>query len=118
MNNKGQALIEFTLILPVLLLIVISMIDIGNIFLKKYELNKDLEEVVTLYENNDIKKLGIYLANNDLTLDDKSLDGMTTITLKKKIEITAPLLTRVLGKSYEIDTSKTIYDEFGGINGE
>ena len=42
MNKKGQALVEFILILPVLLLIIIGMIDIGNIFLSKYDLNKDL----------------------------------------------------------------------------
>ena len=36
MNKKGQALVEFILILPVLLLILMAMIDIGNIFLKKY----------------------------------------------------------------------------------
>ena len=38
MNKKGQALVEFILILPVLLLIAMAMIDIGNIFLKKYDL--------------------------------------------------------------------------------
>ena len=49
MNKKGQALIEFVLILPVLLLIIIMMIDVGNIFIKKYELNKDLETISDLY---------------------------------------------------------------------
>ena len=42
MNKKGQALVEFILILPVLLLILMAMIDIGNIFLKKYELENSL----------------------------------------------------------------------------
>ena len=45
MNKKGQALVEFILILPVLLLIVMAIIDIGNIFLNKYDLNKDLDTV-------------------------------------------------------------------------
>ena len=47
MNKKGQALVEFILVLPILLLIVISMIDIGNIF-EKFDLNNDLETVATL----------------------------------------------------------------------
>ena len=55
MNKKGQALVEFILILPVLLLIIIGMIDIGNIFLSKYDLNKDLENVVNLYQNGEKK---------------------------------------------------------------
>ena len=118
MNKKGQALVEFILILPVLLLILMAIIDVGNIFLTKYTLNNDLDNVTTLYQNNDIKDLGVYLASENLTLTDKSLNGMTTLTLKKNIEINAPILSNILGKNYEIETSKVIYDDLGGINGE
>ncbi len=111
MNNKGQALIEFILILPVLLLILMAMIDIGNIFLKKYELNEDLETVTELYKNNDTKELGLYLANEDIKLEDSKTNEMITITLQKQIEINAPLLKNVLGKNYIIETSKTFYEE-------
>ena len=41
MNNKGQALVEFIIVAPILLLIFVALIDIGNIFLKKYDLNND-----------------------------------------------------------------------------
>ena len=118
MNKKGQALVEFILILPVLLLVVMAMIDIGNIFLKKYDLNNDLDTVTNLYQSGQIKELGAYLANEDLTLDEKSQNGMTTLTLKKSISITAPGLSNILGKNYEIETSKVIYDNYEAINGE
>ena len=111
MNNKGQALIEFILILPVLLLILMAMIDIGNIFLNKYDLNEDLETVTELYKNNDTKELGLYLANEDIKLEDSKTNEMITITLQKQIEINAPLLKNVLGKNYIIETSKTFYEE-------
>lgn len=118
MNKRGQALVEFILILPVLLLIAMAMIDIGNIFLKKYDLNKDLETVTELYKSNDTKQLGVYLANEDLTLEDESKNGMVTLTLKKNVEISAPGLTNILGKNYEITTSKTIYENYEALNGE
>lgn len=118
MNKKGQALVEFVLILPVLLLILMAMIDIGNIFLTKYTLNNDLDTVTNLYQNNDLKKLGTYLANENLTLDDKTEDGMTTLTIKKNIEINAPILSNVLGENYEVTSSKVIYLDLGGISGE
>ncbi len=118
MNKKGQALVEFILILPVLLLIAMAMIDIGNIFLKKYDLNKDLETVTELYKSNDTKKLGVYLANEDLTLEDEIKNGMITLTLKKNVEISAPGLTNILGKNYEIKTTKTIYENYEALNGE
>ena len=116
MNKKGQALVEFILILPVLLLIAMAMIDVGNIFLKKYDLNKDLETVTELYKSNDTKKLGVYLANEDLTLEDESKNGMITLTLKKNVEISAPGLTNILGKNYEIKTTKTIYENHEALN--
>ena len=118
MNKKGQALVEFILILPVLLLIAMAMIDVGNIFLKKYDLNKDLETVTELYKSNDTKKLGVYLANEDLTLEDESKNGMITLTLKKNVEISAPGLTNILGKNDEIKTTKTIYENYQALNGE
>ena len=114
MNKKGQALVEFILILPVLLLIVMALIDIGNIFLKKYNLNNDLETVTELYKNGETKELGVYLASENLTLDENKTNEMTTLTLKKTIEITAPGLTNILGKEYEIETKKTFYNE--GLN--
>ena len=110
-NNKGQALIKFIFILTVFLLILMAMIDIGNIFLKKYELNEDLETVTELYKNNDTKELGLYLANEDIKLEDSKTNEMITITLQKQIEINAPLLKNVLGKNYIIETSKTFYEE-------
>ena len=44
LNNKGQSLVMFVLILPLLLFIMVLVIDIGNIILSKQELddiNKD-----------------------------------------------------------------------------
>ncbi len=118
MNKKGQALVEFILILPVLLLIIIGMIDIGNIFLSKYDLNKDLENVVNLYQNGDTKSLGIYLAKENLSLKEDTKNGMITLTIKKDIEINTPGLSNILGKNYEIKTSKTFYENYEAINGE
>lgn len=118
MNKKGQALVEFILILPVLLLILMAIIDIGNIFLTKYTLNNDLDTVTNLYQNSDLKNLGTYLANENLTLDDKTQNGMTTLTIKKHIEINAPILSSILGENYEVTSSKVIYEDLGGLNGE
>ena len=111
MNKKGQALVEFILILPVLLLIVMAIIDIGNIFFNKYDLNKDLDTVTELYRNGKTKELGVYLANEELSLEDKNQNGMITLTLKKNIEINAPGLTNILGEDYLIKNTKTFYED-------
>ena len=66
MNRKGQALVEFIIILPVLLLIIISMIDIGNIFVKKYDLENDIQTVENLYTNSP-DKLSSYLTKQNIS---------------------------------------------------
>lgn len=39
LNNKGQSLITFVLLIPLFLMIMVLVIDIGNVFLKRQELN-------------------------------------------------------------------------------
>ena len=111
MNKKGQALVEFILVLPILLLIIISMIDIGNIFLKKFDLNNDLETVATLYENGDMTNLNNYLEEENINLSENSKDDMITLTLSQKVSISTPVIKQVLGNDYEIKTSKTIFKQ-------
>lgn len=111
MNKKGQALVEFILVLPILLLIIISMIDIGNIFLKKFDLNNDLETVATLYENGDMTNLNNYLEEENINLSENSKDDMITLTLSQKVSISTPVIQQALGSDYEIKTSKTIFKQ-------
>lgn len=111
MNKKGQALVEFILVLPILLLIIISMIDIGNIFLKKFDLNNDLETVATLYENGDMTNLNDYLEEENINLSENSKDDMITLTLSQKVSISTPVIQQALGNEYEIKTSKTIFKQ-------
>ena len=51
-NNRGQALVEFIMILPILILFIMAVFDFANILLKKNEMNDILNDVVSLYENN------------------------------------------------------------------
>lgn len=111
MNKRGQALVEFILVLPVLLLIIISMVDIGNIFLKKFDLNNDLETVTSLYTNGDISELNNYLHTENITLETSDKDDMLTITLNQKVEVSTPIIKAVLGDNYEIKASQTIFKQ-------
>ena len=111
MNKKGQALIEFILVMPVFMLILMSLIDVGNIYMKKYELNNDLQTIETLYKNNDAQKIAIYTSNNNLSLEEKIENDLITITLKKQVKINAPILTNILGKNYSVEAKKTFFKE-------
>ena len=61
-NNRGQALVEFIIILPVFLLLIISVIDFGNIISKKYSLENDLDIISDMYKNNKNENISTMVA--------------------------------------------------------
>ena len=50
-NKKGQALVEFVIILPIFIFMLLSIIDIGKIIYFRNQLVSELNEVVDLYKN-------------------------------------------------------------------
>ncbi len=46
MNNKGQTLVLFLFILPILLVMFITLYQLGHLQLEKKELEKSMEEVI------------------------------------------------------------------------
>lgn len=108
-NNKGQALIEFILVLPVLLLLIISIIDFGNIILKKYELENNIDNIVDLYRNDE--EVENYLTSKNLTIKYTTDTNFTNITIYKKINVISPVLVPILGSKYEIHAEKSVINE-------
>ena len=108
-NNKGQALIEFILILPVILLVIISIIDFGNIILKKYSLENDIDAVAALYKEG--KNVDSYLSSKDLRVEYKYETDFTNITIYKNIKIISPVLVPIFGSNYEVHVEKSVINE-------
>lgn len=109
MGRKGQALTEFILVLPVILIIILVIFNVGYIYIEKYNLENDLETITDLYKNKDEKTLKAYISNEEINFDEKQKGLLTEITISKNILISAPILNQVLGKNFNIKTSKTIY---------
>ncbi len=108
-DNKGQALVEFVIILPILLLILISIMDFGNILYKKYSLENDLDVVVDMYNSNDYDSINDYVNNNNIEINYSDKDNLLVINIKKDINVLSPILRAIMGKNYEIDVSRSIY---------
>jgi len=109
-NNKGQALVEFIIVLPILLLIIMAIIDFGNIFTKKYSLENDLDTVSSMYKEEDYDSINDYVREKNLSIAYKKEDKFLVISLSKNIKVNTPILNNILGKDYKITTSKTIYE--------
>lgn len=110
-NKKGQALVEFILIAPIFLIMIMSMIDIGNVIYKKYDLENELDYIVDLYRNNKLDEINYYSNNNEFIVNITQANEMTTIELNKNINIYTPFLNVVMSNPYKITVDRVIYSE-------
>ena len=111
MNNKGQALVEFILIIPIFMFILLGIIDISNIITNKYKLEDNLNVIVELYQNNDKAELSSYINKENITIDYEIDNKYTKIIVKRIVSIKTPILNNILGRQKEIDATRTIYNE-------
>lgn len=111
MKNKGQALAEFILLLPVLMLLVLGMIDFGNIIYQKYKLENDLDTVVNLYQNEQLDTMRSYLQTEGITASIDKEEGAATILVSKQVRVYTPGLNRIFENPYSLKTKRVIYHE-------
>ena len=109
MKEKGQALIEFVLILPVILLILLYIIEFGRITLKKQQLESNMDLIVNLYEEKKQQELNTYISNNNIMINYNKQNDLTTIEIKQNIKSNMPLINRIMGNT--ITTKRTIYEK-------
>lgn len=109
-NRKGQALIEFLMLLPVLFFIIMAVFDFGNILYHRYRLENKLDSIADLYSNGDQEKLEEYLKKNNLVLNTEIENHYLTLSVREEISIYTPGLGVILGSPCKIDATKTIYE--------
>ena len=107
MKNKGQALIEFVLILPVILLIIMYLVDASKIISYKTSIENDMNIIVNLYQNKE--ELNKYITDNNIDVSYDTINNLTTITISKDTKYTMPSLNNILGN--KIETKRTIYEQ-------
>ena len=89
MNRKGQALVEFILVFPLLLLVLFAIIDFGLIINKKNELENKSVDIVTLLKNG------------------KSIEEIKII-ISEDVNVMTPGLNLVLGNPYRVEVERNI----------
>ncbi len=107
MNRKGQALVEFVLILPIFLLILFAVVDFGMILSNKNELENIGIDVVSMIKNNDSLE-NIRMLYPEINIDVNIDSKYTTIKIYKGIDVMTPGLNLVLGDPYEVVVERTI----------
>ena len=108
MNNKGQTLVLFVLMLPIIIFIMLLVIDVSNMVITKQELN-NINKMVLNYgldiiEEENIENKLEDMINKNISTNEHTIkidDGTIEIDLKKEIK---GIITKK--KIYEV---KSIY---------
>ena len=133
LNNKGQSLILFIVILPILLLILVLVIDVGRIIVLKQELD-NINKIVLDYgldnidlddlNNNEIDDININLVEDKLYIElnmdtGGMLSGLVDISIfdiKSSyvgyIKDEKKIIERISGWYYESFFGKSSYSFF------
>ena len=114
MNKRGQALVEFVIILPIFVFMLLATIDIGKIFYTNNRLENKLNDVIVMYENNkDQKEIKKNIQNDikDIKIDIKKDDEYVEFKLSKNVEIVTPGLNLIFKNPYNAEVKRVIYNE-------
>lgn len=115
MNNKGQALIEFVLLLPIIILLFFSFIDLGRIILENNKLEGVTNLIIDEYQDNkdydDIEKYIASIGYKNISIDVSINDNLTTIILTKNIDLITPGINKIINDPYKITVERTINNE-------
>lgn len=110
MNNKGQALVEFVLILPIFIFILFVIVDFGMIINTKSSLENKSIDIVGLVKNEksieEIKKL-----YNDIEVNIQTENDYLKVTLSDEIDIITPGLNRVFDDPYIVKVERFVYND-------
>lgn len=113
MKKKGQALVEFVIILPIFIMLVLGVVDIGNILYSKMTLEEQLSDVVSYYQKGkskeEIEESLNFSSRYELQIQK---DGeYTNLLLVKKVDIITPGLQFVFDNPYTIEVKRSILNE-------
>lgn len=101
MNKKGQALVEFVLILPIFIMLMLAVFDYVKIMQTRMSLEDTIENIV-LSESSKL--------DDDIKLDIKTEEGVKTYSLSKKVDLVSPVVSAVLDKDYSVVVTRSVYE--------
>lgn len=107
MNNKGQALVEFVLILPILILIVFSVIDFGMIYSSKSTLENDSADIIDLFKDGTtIDEIRNIYTDNVINIS--TTEDYYKFRISTSVDLITPGLNRILGDPYVLKVERVI----------
>lgn len=112
--KKGQALVEFVIILPIFIFLLFAIIDIGKIITIKNRLENEMSSVVEEYESStslaEIEKR-LQKTYDHIELESKIEDPYITLYLKEETTVITPGLNLLFPNPYKVTVERTLIHE-------
>lgn len=110
MNRKGQALVEFVLILPLFIFIIFTVVDFGMILSKKSELENISSDIAKFVKNeSNIEEVKELYPDVDIVV--KEDEKYISIEVGADVDILTPGLNLILGDPYRVIVKRTIFND-------
>ena len=119
LNNKGQTLVMFIVIIPILISIMVLVIDLGSAFTKKQELN-NVNKLVIEYglDNLDQENLESDLTSY-ITMNAKDLSNVKVTVESNTINVTTKAyIDGIISKALNFDGFEIVSTYQGYLSGE
>lgn len=119
LNNKGQTLVMFIVIIPILISIMVLVIDLGSAFAKKQELN-NVNKLVIEYglDNLDQENLESDLTSY-ITMNAKDLSNVKVTVENNTINVTTKsYIDGIISKALNIDGFEIVSTYQGYLSGK
>ena len=110
MNKRGQALIEFVLILPIVIIILFVIVDFGIIFSHKASLENNSYDIIELIKNGEnIENIENKYVGKSITV---STDGdYMVVNISENVKIFGFGLKNILPNPYPISLERYLPNE-------
>lgn len=109
MNKKGQALVEFVILLPIIMMIIFVIIDFSNVFYQKNHLESITNDITSVVKENgnysnieEKQKIEVNTNKNGNTLE---------IEVKKEIKLITPFSNIFFEDPFTIKTERFVIYE-------
>lgn len=101
MNRRGQALVEFILILPIFIMLMFVIIDFGMVFNEKNKLeNKSMEIIEFINQRKEIDEIKTMYPDYDISVNNK--DDYIVVTISSKVNLITPGSSIILDNPFPI----------------
>jgi Flp pilus assembly protein TadG len=111
LNNRGQALVEFVIILPIIIMILFVVIDFAFVFYNKNSLEGVMDEVSSYQQSGKSYDEINEILDSDTTMKYNYQGDKLEIVLTKKVNLITPFASSFFENPYKITTKRVLFNE-------